>query len=169
MTQCCDLIIEVGNTESSIHNVNQQVINILSLSHLCLQEYIESKVLTLSCLDKYKKDKICAQVPIEQCTCTYVALSHTFVKIFLLKSTLFTFIKLTILIYVCMYFFTETDRSNKMSGDTNKPSPPPYPLAGATLPPSSNLLTMGPMHLASYDNANIPYPRFVFNFNSLFS
>ena len=103
MTQCCDLIIEVGNTESSIHNVNQQVINILSLSHLCLQEYIESKVLTLSCLDKYKKDKICAQVPIESCTSTYVPLSHTFVKIVLLKSTQINFIKLTIVIYVCIF------------------------------------------------------------------
>ena len=44
------------------------------------------------------------------------------------------------------------------SGETAKPSPPPYPLAGATLPSSSSF-ALGPVHLASYDNANIPYPR----------
>lgn len=44
------------------------------------------------------------------------------------------------------------------SGETAKPSPPPFPLAGATLPTSSSF-TLGPSHLASYDNAHIPYPK----------
>ena len=54
-----------------------------------------------------------------------------------------------------MIFFSEME-SSKPSGE--RPSPPPFPLAGATLP-GSNSLTMGPVHMASYDNANIPYPR----------
>ena len=41
--------------------------------------------------------------------------------------------------------------------ETAKPSPPPFPLAGATLPSTS--FTLGPVHFASYDNAHIPYPR----------
>ncbi len=47
---------------------------------------------------------------------------------------------------------------SSIGNETAKPSPPPFPLAGATLPSSSSF-TMGPAHLASFDNAHIPYPR----------
>lgn len=52
-------------------------------------------------------------------------------------------------------FFLEIDALAKE--ETAKPSPPPFPLAGATLPSTS--FTLGPVHFASYDNAHIPYPR----------
>ncbi len=40
-----------------------------------------------------------------------------------------------------------------------KPSPPPFPLAGAAMP-AATPISMGPAHMASFDNANIPYPRY---------
>ena len=62
-----------------------------------------------------------------------------------------------------LFFIPEIERTMKTIGETNKPSPPPYPLAGATLPSSNTFVTMGPVHMASYDNANIPYPRYTIN------
>ena len=62
-----------------------------------------------------------------------------------------------------LFFIPEIERTMKTIGETNKPSPPPYPLAGATLPSSNTFVTMGPVHMASYDNANIPYPRYTVN------
>ena len=58
-----------------------------------------------------------------------------------------------------MFFFLAViEGFANVIGETAKPSPPPYPLAGATLPASSSF-SIGPVHLASYDHANIPYPR----------